>query len=112
MVGASKVGLYGNIGAAVGGFLYSQGTMTDLNIPGAMAIGINDSGWIVANNLTLNHAYLLRPSSVSLTPIHPAAAGGRLGGCPSRGWLSRWQRGAPRGVPIDIEPLTGCRNCF
>jgi probable HAF family extracellular repeat protein len=68
VVGASNVGLYDSIGAAVGGFLYSQGTMTDLKIPGAMATGINDSGWIIANNLTLNHAYLLRPTSVSLAP--------------------------------------------
>lgn len=79
VVGASNVGLYDSIGAAVGGFLYAQGTMTDLNIPGAMAIGINDSGWIIANDLTLNHAYLLRPSTVSLAPTGLSFGNGVIG---------------------------------
>ena len=57
--------------------------MTDLNIPGAMAIGINDSGWIVANNLSLNRAYLLRPSSVSLAPTGLSFGNGVIGAASS-----------------------------
>jgi probable HAF family extracellular repeat protein len=79
VVGASNVGLYDSIGAAVGGFLYSQGMMSDLNIPGAMATGINDSGFVIANNPTLNHAYLLRPSTVSLAPTGLSFGNGVIG---------------------------------
>jgi probable HAF family extracellular repeat protein len=83
VVGASNVGLYDTIGPAVGSFLYSQGTKTNLNIPGGVATGINDSGWIIANNPTLNHAYLLRPSSVSLTPTGLSFGNGVIGAASS-----------------------------
>jgi probable HAF family extracellular repeat protein len=68
IVGAQKVGLYDDIGPGVDGFAYSAGVMQSLNIPGAYAAGINDSGWIIADNPTLGRAYLLSPSAVSVAP--------------------------------------------
>jgi probable HAF family extracellular repeat protein len=68
-LGNSAIGLYGVIGKDMSPFVYSHGAKGALNLPGAIPTGINDSGWIIANHLTLSHAYLLRTSDISLAPF-------------------------------------------
>jgi len=79
IVGAQKVGLYDHIGPEVDGFIYRAGAMQSLDIPGAYAAGINDNGWIVANNPTLGHAYLLSPTVVSVAPTGLSFGTGVIG---------------------------------
>ena len=57
------------IGSDMTPFIYSQGARRDLKLPGAIPTGINDSGVIIANHLTLNHAYVLEPSDITLAPF-------------------------------------------
>jgi hypothetical protein len=68
-LGNSAIGLYGVIDNDESPFVYSNGIKSDLNLPGAIPAGINDSGRIIANHLTLNHAYVLQPSSIRLAPF-------------------------------------------
>jgi probable HAF family extracellular repeat protein len=68
IVGLSNVGLHHDIGLNAQAVLFSSAGVASLNIPGAVPSGINDNGWIIANHPTLRHAYLLRPSAVSLAP--------------------------------------------
>jgi len=67
VVGNSNVARFlGN--ADVGVFVYKAGVTTDLNLPGVNPTGINDAGWIIANHVVLDHAYLWLPSSIGLAP--------------------------------------------
>jgi probable HAF family extracellular repeat protein len=68
-LGNSAIGLYTAIGKDMSPFVYGNGAKGALNLPGAIPTGINDSGWIIANHLTLGHAYLLRPADISLAPF-------------------------------------------
>jgi probable HAF family extracellular repeat protein len=68
-LGNSAIGLYGQIGKDMTPLVYGNGAVRPLNMPGAIPTGINDNGWIIANHLTLNHAYVLEPSSVNLAPF-------------------------------------------
>jgi hypothetical protein len=79
-LGNSPIGLYGVIGEDETPFVYSGGTRSDLNLPGALPTGINDSGWIIANHLTLGHAYVLQPSGISLAPFGLSFGNVPLGG--------------------------------
>ena len=68
-LGNSAIGLYGAIGKDMSPFVYGNGAKRALDLPGAIPTGINDSGWIIANHLTLGHAYLLRTADISLAPF-------------------------------------------
>ena len=68
VVGLSNVGLYHQVGPDAETFIYGDGQMKPFTLPGAVPSSINDSGWVVANNPTLNHAYVLEPSTVSVQP--------------------------------------------
>jgi probable HAF family extracellular repeat protein len=67
-VGLSSVALSHGVGLNSTASEFTLNGAADLNLPGAIPSGINDSGWIIANSPTLAHAYLLRPSAVSLSP--------------------------------------------
>jgi len=67
VVGNSNVARFlGN--SDVGVFVYKAGVTTDVNLPGVNPTGINDAGWIIANHVVLDHAYLWFPSSIGLAP--------------------------------------------
>jgi probable HAF family extracellular repeat protein len=68
VVGNSNVARLGLGNPDVGVFVYNAGVTTDLNLPGVNPTGINDAGWIVANHVVLDHAYLRLPSSIGLAP--------------------------------------------
>ena len=68
VIGNSNVARLGLGNADVGVFIYNAGATTDLNLPGVNPTGINDAGWIIANHVVLDHAYLRLPSSIGLAP--------------------------------------------
>jgi probable HAF family extracellular repeat protein len=68
VVGNSNVARLGLGNPDVGVFVYNAGVTTDLNLPGVNPTGINDAGWIIANHVVLDHAYLRLPSSIGLAP--------------------------------------------
>ena len=68
VIGNSNVARLGLGNPDVGVFVYNAGVTTDLNLPGVNPTGINDAGWIIANHVVLDHAYLRLPSSIGLAP--------------------------------------------